>query len=71
MTGGGSGTKLPPPPPPSPTPEDIDIQALEKGEATRKRLRGRKGRRGTILTDPTGLGVLDTPSKGTLLGDTA
>ena len=51
LGGGGSKPKLPPVPPPIPTPEDIDIQALEKGEAERRRIRGRRGRAGTILTE--------------------
>lgn len=61
--GGGKKPTLPPIADPIPTPEDIDIQALEKGEAERRRLKGRRGRRGTILTEA----ALDT-NKKTLLG---
>ncbi len=65
MTGGGTGkTKLPPVADPVPTPGDIDVQALQKGEAERRRLRSRRGRRSTILTEP----ALDTDRK-TLLGE--
>lgn len=64
MTGGGGKPKLPPVADPIPTPEDIDIQALQKGEAERRRLRGRRGRRSTILSEAT----LDTQKK-TILGE--
>ncbi len=65
MTGGGAGkTKLPPVADPVPTPEDIDTQALQKGEAERRRLKSRRGRRSTILTEA----ALDTGRK-TLLGE--
>ena len=61
MTGGGKKVDLPPIADPVPTPEDIDIQALQKGEAVRRRLRARKGRGGTILTEK--LGIIDTEKK--------
>ena len=64
MTGAGSKPKLPPVADPIPTPEDISTQALQKGEAIRRRLKSRRGRRGTILTEPT----LDTQKK-TILGE--
>ncbi len=51
--GGGKKVDLPPIAAPVPTPEEIDIQALEKGEAERRRIRARKGRAGTILTEST------------------
>ena len=53
LGGGTKKTKLPPPPDPIPTPEDIDIQAAAKGEAERRRIRGKFGREGTILTEST------------------
>ena len=53
MSGGGKPKKvaLPPVADPVPTPEDIDLQALEAGEAERRRIRARRGRGGTILTE--------------------
>ena len=64
MTGAGTKKpKLPPIADPIPTPEDIDTQAIQKGEAERRRLKGRRGRRSTILTEA----ALDTDRK-TLLG---
>ncbi len=66
MTGGGSAKpKLPPlqDPVAAATPEEINLKALEKGEAERRRLKSRKGRRGTILTEA----ALDTEKK-TILG---
>ena len=69
MSGGGAGkTKLPPLQGPIPTPEEIDVQALEKGEAERRRLRSRRGRGSTILTEAT-LGA--TQQKSTILGEVA
>jgi len=56
LGGGDAGkTKLSPTtePDPIPTAEEIDIQAMEKGEAERRRLKSRKGRGGTILTEST------------------
>ncbi len=64
MTGGGSKPKLSPVADPIPTPEDISTQALQKGEAIRRKLKSKRGRRGTILTEPT----LDTQKK-TILGE--
>ena len=51
--GGGKKVELSPLADPIPTPEEIDLQALEKGEAERRRIRARKGRAGTILTEST------------------
>lgn len=67
--GGGAKPKLPPlepEPAPIPTPEEIDLQATRKGETERLRLRSRRGRAGTILTEPT-LGT--TGARETLLGN--
>lgn len=55
---GGKGDKrarIPPPslPAPVPTPQDIDIEAQRKGEDLRRKLRARRGRAGTILTEST------------------
>lgn len=68
--GGGStkATKLPPQPDPIPTPEDINLEATKKGEAERRRLRGRFGRSSTILTEST-LGTT-TQAKSPILGVT-
>lgn len=63
--GPGSKSKLPPIADPVPTSEDINIQALQKGEAERRRLKAKRGRRSTILTEAT-LGVGE---KKSLLGD--
>lgn len=66
---GGGGAKkvaLPPVADPVPTPEDIDIQALKKGEAERRRIRARRGRAGTILTE-SALGTTAT-AKSPILG---
>lgn len=66
MTGGGSRkAKLPPVADPIPVPEDIDVQALQKGEAERRRLKRRRGRRSTILTE----GALGVEDKKSLLGE--
>lgn len=51
--GGKAAAALPPLPDPIPTPEEIDIQALEKGEAERRKIRSRRGRASTILTEAT------------------
>ena len=50
LGGGAKKVKLPPVADPIPTPEEIDIQALQKGEAERRKIRSRRGRAGTILT---------------------
>jgi hypothetical protein len=63
--GGGKVADLPPIAAPVPTPEDIDLQSTEKGDAERRRLQARKGRRSTILTEAS----LETQPKKTLLGD--
>ncbi|KKK95072.1 hypothetical protein LCGC14_2676470 [marine sediment metagenome] len=64
--GPGSGkTKLPPVAPPVPIPQDIDVQALQAGEAERRRLKARRGRRSTILTE----GSLGVNEKKSLLGE--
>ena len=67
--GGGAKPKLPPVQAPVPTPEDIDIQAQQKGEAVRRRLRARKGRAGTILSEAA-LDVSGQTQKSTILGET-
>jgi len=53
--GGTSSSKLPPAPDPIPTPEDIDLQAAQKGEDERRKLRSKKGRGSTILTETLGV----------------
>lgn len=65
--GGGKPkkTELPPAADPIPTPEEINIQALEKGEAERRRIRARRGRAGTILTEADSLGT-KSPILGTV-----
>ncbi len=65
MTGGGSKTKLPPVSDPVPTPEDISTQATQKGEAVRRKLKARRGRRSTILTE----GSLGVNEKKSVLGE--
>ena len=65
MTGGGGKTKLPPVADPVPTPEDISTQAIQKGEAVRRKLKARRGRRSTILTE----GSLGVNEKKSLLGE--
>ncbi len=65
MTGGGSKTKLPPVADPVPIPEDINTQAIQKGEAVRRKLKARRGRRSTILTE----GSLGVNEKKSLLGN--
>jgi hypothetical protein len=67
FTGGGGSSKLPPPPAPSPTPEDIDLQAIQKGDAERRRIKGQKGRRSTILTEGVNQ---NNQQKASILGDT-
>ncbi len=76
MSGSGKAPKtkpippLPKPPPlpdPIPTPQDIDIEAQQRAEDVRKKLRARKGRRGTILTEDV-LGADDTEKKSILGG---
>lgn len=60
--GGGSSPSVPkakqPTPPPAPVPpvtaEDPDVQAGV--EAVRRRLRGKNGRAGTLLTSDSGVG---------------
>ena len=63
--GGGGKPKIPPAPAPAPTPESVSQEALQKGEAERKRLAGQRGRRSTILTDP----AIET-QRASVLGDT-
>jgi len=65
MSGGGSVPKLPPAPSPAPTPESVGMEGLKAGEAERKRLKGQRGRRSTILTDP----ALEA-QRASVLGDT-
>ncbi len=63
--GPGSKTKLPPVADPVPIPEDINTQAIQKGEAVRRKLKARRGRRSTILTE----GSLGVNEKKSLLGE--
>lgn len=51
MTGGGRKPKLPQEEAPIPTPQDIDIEAQRRSEDVRRKLRSKRGRRGTILTE--------------------
>lgn len=67
MTGGGSKPKLSPLASPAPTPTDIDVQAQQRAEDVRRKLRAKKGRRGTILTEDV-LGIGDTEKKSLLGG---
>ncbi len=67
MTGGGSKAKLPPIADPIPAPQDIDIKSQQRAEDVRRKLRSKKGRRGTILTESV-LGVGDTEKKSLLGG---
>ncbi len=57
LGGGGKKVDLPPVADPIPTPEDVNLQALQKGEAERRKIRARRGRAGTILTETTSLGT--------------
>ncbi len=69
MSGGGpKKTTLPPVSSPVPTPEEINIQALEKGEAERRRIRARRGRAGTILTTTEGTLGTTVAAKSPILG---
>ena len=65
MSGGGSAGKLPPIAAPAPTPESVSAEGIKAGEAERKRLGSKRGRRSTILSDP----ALDT-QRASVLGDT-
>lgn len=47
--GGGGSPRVPTPPAPLSTPETLTQQAQGAGQAERKRLGGRRGRRGTIF----------------------
>lgn len=68
MTGGGTKKpKLQPLASPAPTPQDIDIQAQQRAEDVRRKLRAKKGRRGTILTEDV-LGFANTEKKSLLGG---
>lgn len=49
MTGAGKKPSLPREPDPIPTPQDIDIEATRRAEDLRRKLKSKKGRRGTIL----------------------
>lgn len=51
--GGGKKPEIAPLPSPVPTPEEIDVEAQRKGDALRRKLAARKGRRGTIITEGT------------------
>ena len=52
---GGKAKKIAPAalPSPVPTPQEIDIEAQRKGEDLKRKLRSRRGRAGTILTEST------------------
>ena len=72
MTGGifkkpEIGKQIQPFPSPIPTSQDIDIQSQQRAEDVRRKLRSKKGRRGTILTESV-LGVGDTEKKSLLGG---
>ncbi len=69
--GGSKKPKLSPEPDPIPTPQDIDIEAQQRAEDVRRKLRAKKGRRGTILTreqDVDVLGVSNSQKKSILGG---
>ncbi len=72
MTGAGKKPKLPPIAAPAPTPQDIDIEAQRRGEDVRRKLKAKKGRRGTILTqdieDVLGVGTAGERKKSILGG---
>ncbi len=72
MTGAGKKPKLPPVPSPAPTPQDVDIEAQRRGEDVRRKLKAKKGRRGTILTqdieDVLGVGTAGERKKSILGG---
>ena len=57
MSGSGKKPKLPKAADPVPTPQDIDIEAQQRSDDVRRKLKSRKGRRGTILTKDV-LGVV-------------
>ena len=65
MSAPKGGVKLPPVADPAPTPESIDLKATQAGEAERRRLKARRGRASTILTEPT------AENKASVLGDVA
>ncbi len=66
LGGGAPSAKLGPVPDPIPTQQEIDVQALEKGEAERRRIQSQSGRASTILTEST-LGTA-TAGKSPILG---
>lgn len=51
-------------PPPVPTPTEIAPMAMKVGEAERRRLRGRKGRAGTIFAGQRPLPTATTAQAG-------
>ncbi len=70
--GGGAKPKLPPAPDPVPTAADIDIEAQRRADDVRRKLKSKKGRRGTILVpSEEGQGVLgvgNVEEKRSILG---
>lgn len=67
MTGAGKKPSLPREPDPIPTPQDIDIEATRRAEDLRRKLKSKKGRRGTILTEELDvLGVTEQRKKSIL-----
>lgn len=65
--GGGSKPKLPPAPAPTPTPASVEDSAIAAGELEQRRVKKRKGRRSTILTESF---AGDQQERQSLLGNT-
>ncbi len=57
-TGGGAKPKIPPLPSPTPTAQQIDIEAQGRADDLRRKLKAKKGRRGTVLTREQDIDVL-------------
>lgn len=68
MTGAGKKPSLPKEQDPIPTPQDIDIEATRRAEDLRRKLKSKKGRRGTILVgeEQDVLGVTEQRKKSIL-----
>lgn len=65
MTFGKPKTVKPPElPPPTPTPTEIAPAAMRAGEMERRRLRGRKGRAGTVFAGRRPLPAATTAQAG-------